>query len=93
MGAPSGDDVGEQLAFELGDEILERQLAALQALYVQRVVRRVRFEAEDFLVERAMLGFEKLELRLDGFDVKIHAGMCPGLAREPRHYSKNTGPG
>ena len=73
----SGDDVREQLVFELGDEVPERQLAAFQALHVERVVGRVFLAAQNLLVEHAMLGFEILDFRLDGLDVEIHAGMPP----------------
>src|SRR5208282_3112003 len=63
--------------FEPGDLVLERQLAALQALHVERIVRRVFQATRNLIVEHAMLGFEKLDFRLDGFEVEIHAGMSP----------------
>src|SRR5215469_10423319 len=52
----SGDDVGQQFALDLGDLVLEQELALFQPLQLELVDRRVLGEARDHLVEVAMLG-------------------------------------
>ncbi len=73
----SGDDVGQQFRLELDDEILERELALLQALQVQMIGRHLFREPRNRLVEVAMLALERLDLRFQGFDVEIHDGNEP----------------
>src|SRR5271166_2239459 len=53
----SGDDIGQQLALDLRDLILEQQLSLLQALQLQLVERSALGEPRDHIVEVAMLGF------------------------------------
>src|SRR5690242_19104936 len=72
MVSGSSDDVGEQLALELDDEVLQHQLSLLEALELQLVEARRLGEAADDLVEIAMLAAQALELRLDCLDVEIH---------------------
>src|SRR3989304_1205081 len=51
----SSDDVGQQLAFELRDLILQQQLALLQPLQPELVERRPFRQSSDHVVEVAML--------------------------------------
>jgi hypothetical protein len=66
---PSGDDVGQELAFDLRDLILEQQLSLFEALQLELVERSTIGEPRDHLVEVAMLGLEGGELRFEGFYV------------------------
>src|ERR1044072_4450518 len=57
----SGDDIGNQLAFQPEDLVLEAKLALLQALQLELVERRLLEQAGDHLVEvgmRALQGFQ-----------------------------------
>src|SRR3990170_4518457 len=58
----SGDDVGQQLAFELRDLILQQQLALLHPLQPELVERRPLRQSSDHVVEIAMLAAQLLEL-------------------------------
>src|SRR5690348_12011886 len=79
--AGSGDDVGQQLAFEARQQILERQLAALQPLHLDRIEGTAFFEATNVLIEQAVLGLELRDLGLDRFDLEVHRGRKPCCAR------------
>ena len=69
---PSGDDIGQELALDLRDLILEQQLSLFEALQLELVERSALGEPRDHLVEVAMLGLQDGELRLEGFYIKIH---------------------
>ena len=58
----SGDDVGEQVALDLQDGVLELQLALLQPLDLQLVERLLLGQPRDHVVEIAVLGLEFDEL-------------------------------
>src|SRR5215813_7537317 len=64
---PSGDDIGQQLAFDLRNLVLEQQLSLLQALQLQLVEREPLGQPCDHIVEVAMLGLKGSELSLQGF--------------------------
>jgi hypothetical protein len=66
------DNVGEQLALEPGDLVLQRQLALLEALQLDRVERPALALSRDGLVELAVLALQRVKLRLDRLDVEIH---------------------
>src|SRR4029453_19408865 len=65
----SGDDIGNQLAFQLEDLVLEAELALLQALQLELVERRLLEQAVDHLVEVAVLALQGRKLGLDGLGV------------------------
>src|SRR5580692_5515857 len=65
----SGDDVGDELAFELCNLVLEPELALFQALKLQLVERGALDQAIDHLVEVAVLALQGLQLGLDQLDV------------------------
>src|SRR5262245_55035122 len=50
-GSPSGVQIGNQLAFEPSDLVLEHELAFLQALYLQLIGLEVERQARNDLVE------------------------------------------
>src|SRR6266566_8854844 len=80
-GSRSGDDVRQQLAFDLLDLVLQRQLAFLQPLQLKLVERATLDHARDHVIEVAVLGFQRGELRLEGFDVEIHRNSArPGAS-------------
>ena len=60
----SGDDVGQEFAFDLRDLVLERQLALLEALQLQLVERHALGDARDHVVEVAVLDREGGQLGL-----------------------------
>src|SRR3954469_16274923 len=66
------DDVRQQLAFDFRNLVLQHQLAFLQPLHLQLVEGAALDEPRDHVVEVAMLGLERGELSLEGFDVEIH---------------------
>jgi uncharacterized protein (TIGR02444 family) len=66
------DDVGQQLAFDLRDLVLEQQLAFLEALHLQLIEWTVLDDSRDHVVEVAVLGPESGEFGFEGFDVEIH---------------------
>src|SRR6516162_7311461 len=68
----SGDDIGQQLALDLRDLVLEQQLSLLQALQLELVERSALREPGDHLIEVAMLRLQDGELGLQGFYVEIH---------------------
>ena len=70
--APSGDDVGEQLALDLRYLVLEQQLSLLQSLQFELVERSARGETRDHFVEIAVFGFQRGELCSQSFDVEVH---------------------
>ena len=76
----SGDDVGEQLAFDLRDLVLQQQLALFEALHLQLIERAALGDAGDHVVEVAVLGLEGGELGFEGFDVEIHRASAPFAA-------------
>src|ERR1700730_7290100 len=82
---PSGDDVGQQLALDLGDLVFEQQLSLLQPLQFELVDRSARGKTRDRLVEIAMFGFQRGELCFQSFDVEIH-----GHARRVRRNNNTT---
>src|SRR5260221_5099144 len=81
------DDVGQELALQLGDLVLEEELALLQALKLEQVERRLLGEPRDDLVEIAVLAAQRLELALGCFDVEVHRS-CGQPDRIERNYSK-----
>src|SRR5207244_7268405 len=68
-GGPSGDDVGQELALDLRDLILEQQLSLFEALQLKLVEGSALGEPRDHLVEVAMLALQGGELRFEGFYV------------------------
>src|SRR5258708_23566554 len=66
----SGDDIGNQLAFQLQDLVLEPELAFLQPLQLHLVERRLLQHAVNHLGEVAVLAFQGLKLRLDRLRVQ-----------------------
>src|SRR6266404_2498086 len=66
----SGDDIGNQLAFQLEDLVLQPELALLQALKLELVERRLLDQAVDHLVEVAVFALQGLQLGLDRFGVQ-----------------------
>src|SRR5947207_3543926 len=83
-GYRSGDDVRQQLAFDLLDLVLQRQLAFLQPLQLKLVERAALDNARDHVIEVAVLSFQRGELRLEGFDVEIHRNSArPGASSLP----------
>ena len=72
----SGDDIGNQLAFQLEDLVLEPELALLQALQLELVEGRLLEQAVDHLVEVAMLALQRFQLGLDRLGVqRIEVGL------------------
>src|SRR6266542_1177383 len=83
-GYRSGNDVRQQLAFDLLDLVLQHQLALLEPLQLKLVERAALDHARDHVVEVAVLGFQFGELRLEGFDVEIHRNSArPGASSLP----------
>src|ERR1700694_1912748 len=83
-GCRSGNDVRQQLAFDLLDLVLQRQLSFLEALQLKLVERAALDNARDHVIEVAVLGFQSGELRLEGFDVEIHRNRArPGASSLP----------
>src|SRR5579864_6036964 len=70
--AVSGDDVRQQLTFEPGDQVLERELAFLEPLQMDGVERPLLAQPRDRFVEVAVLALERLKACLQGFDIEIH---------------------
>src|SRR5579864_551793 len=70
----SSDDVGQQLAFEAAQKVLECQLTPLQTLHLDRVEGHAFLKSADILVERAVLGLELNDPGLDRFDLEVHRG-------------------
>src|SRR6266513_291138 len=68
----SSDDIRQQFAFDLGDLVLQHQLAFFEPLQLQLVERAAFDDARDHVIEIAMLGSQSGEFRLQGFDVEIH---------------------
>src|SRR6185437_8231875 len=66
----SGDDVGDELAFQPCNLVLEPELALFQALELKLVEGRALDQAIDHLVEVAVLDPQGLQLGLDRLDVQ-----------------------
>src|SRR5215216_4571385 len=80
----SGDDIGNQLAFQPEDLVLEAKLALLQALQLELVERRLLDQAVDHLVEVAVLALQGLQLGLDGLGVlRLRRRVAHALATLP----------
>src|SRR4029450_4501866 len=80
----SGDDIGNQLAFQLEDLVLETELALLQPLQLELVERRLLDQAVDHLVEVAVLALQGLKLGLDGLGVlRLRRRVAHALATLP----------
>src|SRR6266508_1413635 len=80
----SGDDIGNQLAFQLEDLVLEAKLALLQALQLELVERRLLEQTVDHLVEVAVLALQGLKLGLDGLGVlRLRRRVAHALATLP----------
>src|ERR1700730_8759203 len=100
-GYRSGDDIRQQFALNLLDLVLQRQLAFLQPPQLELIERAALHHARDHVIEVAVLGFQRGEFRLEGFDVEIHRNSArPGASllaaarrfRAARHgYSTNRG--
>src|SRR2546421_4980652 len=69
---PSSNDVRQQFAFDLGDLVLQHQLALFEPLQLQLVERTALDDTRDHVIEIAVLGSQCGEFRLQGFDVEIH---------------------
>src|SRR5690349_162912 len=67
---PSSDDVRQQFAFDLGDLVLQHQLALFQPLQLQLIEGAAFGDTRDDVIEIAMLGSQSGEFRLQGFDVE-----------------------
>src|SRR5471030_292758 len=61
----SGDDVGNELAFQPKNLVLQAELALLQPLQLQLVERRLLDQPVDHVVEVAVLDAQAFELGLD----------------------------
>ncbi|SBV97941.1 hypothetical protein KL86APRO_10949 [uncultured Alphaproteobacteria bacterium] len=68
----SGDDVGVHLRFEADDLVLEHELALLQTLYLQLVGGGFGLQAQDYVVEIAVLEAERFEPAADIVIRKVH---------------------
>ena len=68
----SGDDVGQELALDFRDLVLEQQLALLEPLELQLIERPALGNTRDHVVEVTMLDLQSGKLGLQGFDVEIH---------------------
>src|SRR6266567_3696875 len=68
----SGDDVGQELALDFRDLVLEQQLALLEPLELQLIERPMFGNARNHVVEVAVLDLQGRKLGLQGFDVEIH---------------------
>src|SRR5260370_38376374 len=68
---PSRDDVGQQLAFDFRDLVLQHQLAFLEALQLKLVERAALDDARDHIFEVPRLRLESRELGIPGFDVTV----------------------
>src|ERR1700730_1182607 len=80
-GYRSGDDIRQQFALNLLDLVLQRQLAFLEPPQLELVERAALDHARDHVIEVAGLGFQRGELRLEGFDVEIHRNSArPGAS-------------
>src|SRR3982751_6205292 len=66
----SGDDVGDELAFQLCNLVLEPKLALFQALELQLVERGTLDQPVDHLVEIAVLRLQGFKLCLGRLDVQ-----------------------
>src|SRR4051795_13518236 len=66
----SGDDVGDELAFQLCNLVLEPKLALFQPLQLQLVERGALDQPVDHLVEVAVLDPQGFQLGLDRLDVQ-----------------------
>src|SRR3954470_3940357 len=66
----SGDDVGDELAFQLCNLVLEPKLALFQPLQLQLVERGALDQPVDHLVEVAVLDPQGFQLCLDRLDVQ-----------------------
>src|ERR1043166_3667186 len=83
----SSNDVRQQFAFDLGDLVLQHQLALLEALQLQLVERAAFGDTRDHVIEIAMLGSQSGEFRLQGFDVEVHRkGASPAHHRCERPF-------
>src|SRR5690242_5306788 len=80
----SGDDVGDELAFQLQNLVLEPELALSQALQLELVERRFLDQAVDHLVEVAMLAFQRCQLGLDRVYIQRFRSLVVVHAGRPR---------
>ena len=62
--ALSGDNVGNELAFQLDNLVLQPELALLQALQLELVERSLLDQTVDHVIEVAMLALQRLQLGL-----------------------------
>jgi hypothetical protein len=70
----SGNDIGQQLAFELSDLVLERQLALFQALNLQ-LVKWPRFDQVfDNIVQIAVFQLQVVQLFLECVGIGVVHG-------------------
>ena len=76
---PLSDDVGQQLALDLGYLVLEKQLALFQPLQLELIGWRPRGKKRDGVIEFAVFGFQSDELRSQSFYVKIQ-GRCQAIS-------------
>ena len=76
---PLSDDVGQQLALDLGDLVFEKQLSLFQPLQLELIGRRPRGKKRDGVIEFAVFAFQSDELRSQSFYVKIH-GRCQAIS-------------
>ena len=65
----SGDDIGQQVAFQLHDLIFERQFALFQPLHFQLIEGRILDKMVDLVIQIAMLGLQFRQPFLDVLDV------------------------
>src|SRR5437588_12610425 len=82
---PSGDNVGQQLALDLGDLVFEQQLSLFQPLQFELVDGSARGESRDHLVEVAVFSLPRGEVCFQSFDVEItgRAGWREPHSRNP----------
>src|SRR5262245_9992481 len=85
----SGDDIGNELTFQLEDLVLESELALLEALQLQLVEWRLLEQPLDDLVEVAMLAFQRFQLDPD----RLQVDRIGWVAHAPAPQASHAAPG
>src|SRR5262249_42732249 len=70
VASSSGDDIGNELAFQLVDLVLQPELALLEALKLELVKRWLLQQPFNDLVEVAMFALQRFQLVLDRLGVQ-----------------------
>lgn len=77
---PSRIQIGNLLALQFRDHVLEQQFALLQAFELQLVVLRIRAKTHDRIVQIAMFDTQFNQLSGDGGGIFVH-----GMTRRRTH--------